>query len=82
MRNKKWMDDAACRVGSGVDPWIFHATDPDSQGRAKAICATCPVRKDCLDWALQPINPVPHSTAGGLTVDERAKIRRRRRGAA
>lgn len=48
-----WFAKAAC---AGADPNIFFPTldDTDNHGRqAKAICATCPVRTDCLVDALQ-----------------------------
>ena len=40
---------------------------------AKAICATCPVREECLQWAL----PVPSLDGiwGGTTPLERRRLR-------
>lgn len=48
-----WFARAACK---GADPnlWFPETDDTDNHGRAaKAICATCPVRLDCLVDALQ-----------------------------
>ncbi|OLT11295.1 hypothetical protein BJF78_27335 [Pseudonocardia sp. CNS-139] len=36
--------------------------------RAKRVCAACPVRADCLRWAL---NGLADGIAGGLTAEER-----------
>lgn len=52
---------------SGEDGWVT---------RAKAICAQCSVRLDCLDHALA-FNE--DGVWGGTTYDERKLIRRNRR---
>ncbi|MGS2645915.1 WhiB family transcriptional regulator [Streptosporangium sp. G12] len=44
--------------------------------KAKAICAQCLVRSECLDYALS--RPEKYGTYGGLNEDERASERRRR----
>lgn len=44
--------------------------------RARAICAPCPIRAECLEFALA-INAA-YGIWGGLTTRERRKIRRRR----
>ncbi|WP_308116852.1 WhiB family transcriptional regulator [Pseudonocardia sp. WMMC193] len=44
--------------------------------RAKVICSGCPVRAQCLDWAIVSL---PHGVAGGLDEHERAELRRGRR---
>ncbi len=78
---KEWAPQAACR---GIDAKIFF--DDDSPGRrkrsdgprsalAKAICETCPVRLDCLEYAL--ITSEPHGVWGGFTFTERKDVRRR-----
>ena len=45
-----WMDHAACL---GMDPELFHPRRGESTKPAKAVCATCPVQTDCLQWALK-----------------------------
>jgi len=62
-----WRSRAACR---DVEPdTFFPATDRGPEvGRAKAVCAGCPVRNRCLDEALRQI---PEGIAGGLTAAER-----------
>ena len=48
-----WTDDAACK---GLDADMFYIEQGDAVGarRAKAVCATCPVIDDCLEYALHP----------------------------
>ena len=41
----------------------------DRERRAKAICTTCSVRRDCLDYALRIKEP--HGIWGGLNELER-----------
>lgn len=47
-----WHDRAACR---GCDPDLFFPARGDSFGvrEAKAICARCPVRAECLTYAVE-----------------------------
>ncbi|HLI54092.1 MAG TPA: WhiB family transcriptional regulator [Acidimicrobiales bacterium] len=69
-----WRQRAACR---GVDPDIFYPVSDEEAEDAKAICATCPVRQLCLDWALA--NREKEGVWGGATERERRRILRRRR---
>jgi WhiB family redox-sensing transcriptional regulator len=43
---------------------------------AKSICATCPVRNECLEFAMTTNQP--YGIFGGLTESERKSLRRRR----
>lgn len=67
----QWRDRAACR---GSDPELFFPTAQagpmyDGQvARAKAVCARCPVRTTCLEFALSAL---PDGVAGGTTPAER-----------
>jgi WhiB family redox-sensing transcriptional regulator len=73
-----WVRRGLC---AGADPEIFFP--PRRPGRAdaaKAVCAACPVRRECLRYALRA--PEEHGVWGGLDEPERAEIRRRRREAA
>ena len=40
---------------------------------AKAVCAQCPVRAECLEWALETAQP--HGVWGGLDEQERERLR-------
>jgi WhiB family redox-sensing transcriptional regulator len=69
-----WRKRADCR---GIDPEIFFpATDEDAE-EAKAICAMCPVRQACLEYALA--NREREGVWGGATERERRRIIRQRR---
>lgn len=73
-----WTDLAACRF---EDPELFFPISTKGPGRAqteeaKAVCARCPVRQECLEYAL-----ATHQEAGiwgGLTEDELRALRRAR----
>jgi hypothetical protein len=73
----KFPRDAACR---GVDPELFFpVAEPGTPVyrrqvlQAKAVCAGCPVRAECLEFALAKL---PYGIAGGLTEVERRALRR------
>ena len=74
-----WFDDAACR---GVDTDVFFpaSATEEAASEAKTICATCPVRETCLEFALE--NRPPEGIWGGLTPIERHRTIRRRQKAA
>jgi WhiB family redox-sensing transcriptional regulator len=44
-----WRNDAACRR---TDPVIFFPSPGQSPDPAKRVCTACPVRAQCLDFAL------------------------------
>jgi WhiB family transcriptional regulator, redox-sensing transcriptional regulator len=75
-----WQDRAACR---GINAQLFFGPDGERwqdreirETKAKAICARCPVREQCLDYAL--MNSIKDGTWGGLNNEERTRERRRR----
>ena len=68
-----WRDEALCRQ---VDPELFFPETGGSSRAAKQICAGCPVRAECLDWAIA--HDQRYGVWGGLTVSERTQLRRRR----
>lgn len=61
----------------GVDPDIFYSEDGVRTPEAKAICAQCIVRNECLEYALE--NSERMGVWGGLTERERRSIKRRQR---
>jgi WhiB family redox-sensing transcriptional regulator len=74
-----WRHRARCR---DVDPELFFpvgTTGPaEAQVQAaKAICALCPVREDCLQWALDTAQDA--GVWGGLSEEERRALRRGQR---
>ena len=71
-----WRRGAACR---GCDVELFFpvgTTGPaiDQIASAKAVCSTCPVRADCLDFAL--VTNQEAGVWGGATEEERRRLRR------
>lgn len=72
--NLSWRQRAACR---GVDPDIFYPVSDEEAGPAKTICAQCPVREACLEYALA--NRERDGVWGGATERERRRIVRQRR---
>ena len=69
-----WQVKAACRGPQAAvffPPSHFERKDEkaEREQRAKAICASCSVRKDCLDYALRIREP--HGIWGGLNELER-----------
>ena len=76
-----WREDAAC---SGRELVLFFGPDGERarerqirEREARAVCATCPVRAECLTFAVE--RPEKYGTWGGANEDERALIRRRLR---
>lgn len=66
-------DDTAKCVSPAVDPeWFF---DEQQIILGKAVCETCPLKQACLDWALK--SGEPFGIYGGLTPDERKKLKTR-----
>lgn len=69
-----WRDDAACRERPDVDFFPF-PEDVHAIGRAKEVCANCPVVEECLVYAIRTRQG--DGVWGGLTPKERAKLRRK-----
>jgi WhiB family redox-sensing transcriptional regulator len=71
---KDWMVSAACR---GMNPELWFPVTEVGPGarqvaRAKAVCAGCPVRDECLAFALEL--KLAEGVFGGLTPSERAVL--------
>jgi WhiB family redox-sensing transcriptional regulator len=75
----KWQDDAICKD----DGLLFFASDGERpaekdlrESLAQELCSWCPVRAQCLEYALNW--PEKDGFWGGLNEDERKTERRRR----
>lgn len=68
-----WVTGAACR---DLDTSFFYPERGASTRPQKAICASCDVRAECLEYALT--NGEKFGIWGGLAERERRAIRRRR----
>lgn len=69
-----WKLAGACR--SANTEMFFPSSDADA-GPAKAICESCPVQQQCLQYAIAVREP--EGIWGGTTFVERRSILRRRR---
>ncbi len=73
--NEEWRSLAACR---SADPELFFPISAKGRAaaeiaRAKAVCARCRVRSQCLDYALATHQV--HGIWGGTTEEERYLLR-------
>jgi WhiB family redox-sensing transcriptional regulator len=73
-----WAERGLC---TQTDPDLFFpekatasytTIDGDRMSHAKAICGRCPVRPECLTWALDNHE---EGIWGGTTTDERSRMR-------
>jgi WhiB family redox-sensing transcriptional regulator len=70
----QWMLEARCR---GRTPQDFFPSDGVGVEQARRICADCPVKEPCLEYALA--YRIDHGVWGGASERERRRILRRRR---
>jgi Transcription factor WhiB len=68
----RWWQLAACH---DVDLNVFFPERGEPAGPARQVCAACPVREPCLEYALS--NRITHGIWGGLTERERRPLRSR-----
>ena len=75
----EWAERANC-IGLPAS-WFFPSRDePDNHGDAKAVCAACCVREECLEYAmLPPLEKV--GRWGGTSGRDRLRLARQRRAA-
>jgi len=76
----EWWSRAACR---SADPELFFPVSEAGPalaeiGRAKAVCAACDVRHECLAFALATRQP--HGVWGGTRPHERQVLRKNKGG--
>lgn len=74
---EEWMARGLCRA---EPPSTFFPSDGVGVEIARRICADCPVKPACLEYALR--NGIDHGVWGGTSERERRRISRRRRLAA
>jgi WhiB family redox-sensing transcriptional regulator len=72
--DSEWMAQGNCR---DEHPSVFFPSDGVGVDVARRICATCPVKAPCLEYALQ--YRVDHGVWGGCSERERRRILKRRR---
>ncbi|MFZ4153650.1 WhiB family transcriptional regulator [Streptomyces pseudogriseolus] len=72
-----WRQSAACRT---EDPELFFPIGTSGPAllqteQAKAVCRRCPVREQCLEWALETGQSI--GVWGGTSETERRALKRR-----
>ena len=70
----EWMGRGNCRE---EPPARFFPSDGVGVELARQICATCPVKSPCLEYAIR--NRIDHGVWGGASERERRRILRQRR---
>lgn len=66
-----WQEEALC---AQTDPEAFFPEKGGSTREAKRVCQVCPVRTQCLEYALA--NDERFGIWGGLSERERRKLKR------
>lgn len=64
-----WMNDGSCR---NHPPEVFFPSDGVGVIVAQRICAACPVRHPCLEYALD--NRIDHGVWGGTSERQRRRL--------
>lgn len=72
--DEPWRLEALC---AQTDPDLFFPEVGERNPAAKAVCGRCAVREECLAVALD--RREPYGIWGGLSADERKKLRTRQR---
>jgi WhiB family redox-sensing transcriptional regulator len=70
---QEWMAEGNCRF---EPPATFFPSDGVGVEVAKRICATCPVKEPCLEYALE--YRIDHGVWGGTSERQRRRILRKR----
>ena len=83
MNHTNWRDYAACH-GDNPEKWFPVADENRDRGEsasarqqadaAKAVCNRCPVRPNCLEWALE--TGQDYGVWGGMSPNERRAFKR------
>lgn len=71
LQSLAWQAEARCLV---ADPEIFFPERGGSSKAARSVCTNCPVRIECLKYALA--NREQFGIWGGTSERERRKLRR------
>jgi WhiB family redox-sensing transcriptional regulator len=74
-RPERWTEHAVC-AQVGADFWHPERGGiTDSVRAAKKVCMGCPVKQECLDYALR--RDERFGVWGGLTAQQRRRLKRR-----
>ncbi len=72
----KWLEQAVCS-DKRIDPDIFFPSNGAGVHAARKFCAKCPVRNECLEYAL--LNKIEQGVWGGASERQRMLILRERK---
>jgi WhiB family redox-sensing transcriptional regulator len=81
---ERWAERALC-AQADPDAWFPDRGHCDVAAIAKRICGHCPVRAQCLDYALSGTDTwggIATGIWGGTTPKERDRLRQQRQGVA
>lgn len=73
----EWQERGRCKTDRSVDPRIFFPEGDEATAQsfaAKRVCAKCPVRELCLQYALD--ENIKYGVWGGTSYNDRRKIKR------
>lgn len=78
----EWQEHGRCRTTDAdvffPPPHFEHKPEREArEAKAKAVCARCPVRAECLEWALETREPF--GVWGGYSESERRRLLLERR---
>ncbi|HLS01449.1 MAG TPA: WhiB family transcriptional regulator [Beutenbergiaceae bacterium] len=75
----EWATNAACAKfpTHQTDPIFFPKQKNPDTTDAQNLCATCPARQPCAEYAIE--SNEPHGIWGGLTTGQREQIRAERK---
>ena len=72
----EWQEHAIC---ASIDPALWHPDKGGSPHQALKFCQECPVRKPCLDfameWEAREDVFFAYGIYGGMTANQRLKLR-------
>lgn len=69
---ENWKTQARCL---DADPDIFFPPEGVNIREARAVCATCPVQEQCLEYAIR--NHIEYGVWGGMSVRQREILARK-----
>lgn len=77
--SRPWLDRAGC-LGTDPNLWFKNHKGKTFGKEVKAICASCPVKQECLDWVLGLSGDSdPGGFVAGMNARQRLIARRERR---
>jgi WhiB family redox-sensing transcriptional regulator len=72
--DNSWMTDGNCAT---QPPEFFFPSDGVGVEAAKKVCADCPVKEPCLEYAIR--NRIDHGVWGGASERQRRRLIKERR---